>query len=596
MGLTLRDPSQEDFNQLKKMLNDGTINPQQLHDADVSYTGPPQQIDDASQNMLTWMMRGQDSPQIQPMEPKPRGIRVNSQAPDDVLPMLQRIVQQSTPNSLADMMQGDPNGKITQSQEAMAQASANQASASQAQSPEVRQGGGYMQMDNGPRQSIGAQNDPSPQQISDQASTAKNADGVTLSKLTPGDGYQGIKSGQGIIRMTQPDGTTEDRYINDGAGQGAQGPSVPMKLYGYGDGTLSSLGNASPDSSASTDISRNPVNVPGLGTGYYSKDGRSAIITNSDGSKSQVLLGYDRAGSLAIDAANMQRQKTQGDITHTAAETDLVNAKVADYAKPDAAAANAAVSLSEVVDPKDPSRMLRVDARAYKGGTLGDVGVIGVSGKEPTLGKAEDKKTEGREGLKLDIQAMRDGYQKLDDLKAIPNIDNTPYENFKASAASSDFGQAIGNKLGTNEQEIRNEIDASKRRLLSSIKAATNAGSREFGTNYEMKLWMDSMGNTQRPVGGNLDILNEFEKKYITGPEAREAAKKALNNPANANSSSPPNVTDPSNSSSNMPPPLIRSADTSASIRNAQAAINSGKWTRAQAIEKLRSAGIMDTP
>lgn len=536
MGITLRNPSQDDFNQLKKMLADGKMSPQQFNamPMDVGYDGPPPQLDAEAKNMLAQMMQ-------QPVTQQQM--------------MLSQAAQQSQPSP---------------------------------------QNSNYIQVDGGARQQVGTSNGPSPQQLSDQASISKNADGVALSKLVAGGGYQNLNRGQGIIRMTQPDGATEDRYINDAPAQGAQ--AAPMKLYGYGNGTLSSLGNADADASSSADISRNPVDVPGLGKGYYSKDGRSAIITNSDGSKSQVLLGYDRAGSQAIDAYNMQRQKTQGDIAHTSAETDLVNAKVAEYSKPDAASANAAVSLSEVVDPKDPSRMLRVDARVYKGGTLGDAGVIGVSGKEPTLGKAEDKKIEGREGLKLDIQAMRDGYQKLDDLKSIPNIDNTPYENLKASIGSSDLGQAIGNKLGTNEQEIRNEIDASKRRLLSSIKAATNAGSREFGTNYEMKLWMDSIGNTQRPVGGNLDILNEFEKKYITGPEAREAAKKALNNPANANGSSVPNVTDSSNPSSNAAPALIRTADTSASIKNAQAAINSGKWTRAQAIEKLRAAGIMDTP
>jgi len=531
MGMTLRDPSQADFNQLKKMLVDGTITPQQLQGADVSYTGPPERIDQSSQNMLAQMMQGQDSPQIAPPP-----------------------------------------------------------------TPEPRQNGGYMQVDGGPRQSIGQTSAPTAQSKSEEAGKALNQDGVPLNQLEAGGGYQGLKSGQGIIRMTQPDESTEDRYLNIPQNTAAK----PMKVYGYDQGMIDDLGTLKDtpfnQGALKADYSRGMIEIPGMGKGYYSQDGRHSIMTAPDGTKYAALIGYDRAGSQAIADANMQRQKTQGDITHTAAETALVNAKVDDYGKPDAAAANEAVSPTQIVDPKDGSRMLSVDARKYKGGTLGDVGVIGVSGKEPTLGKAEDKKTEGREGLKLDIQAMRDGYQKLDDLKAIPNIDNTPYENFKASAASSDFGQAIGNKLGTNEQEIRNEIDASKRRLLSSIKAATNAGSREFGTNYEMKLWMDSMGSTQRPVGGNLDILNEFEKKYITGPEAREAAKKALNNPASANGSSAPNVTDPSNSSSNMPPPLIRSADTSASIRNAQAAINSGKWTRAQAIEKLRSAGIMDTP
>lgn len=50
-----------------------------------------------------------------------------------------------------------------------------------------------------------------------------------------------------------------------------------------------------------------------------------------------------------------------------------------------------AVSASEVVDPNDPTRTLRIDARTYKGGSLGSVGVIGVSGKTPETQKRLEK-------------------------------------------------------------------------------------------------------------------------------------------------------------------------------------------------------------
>jgi hypothetical protein len=49
-------------------------------------------------------------------------------------------------------------------------------------------------------------------------------------------------------------------------------------------------------------------------------------------------------------------------------------------------------ALSEVVDPTDPSRMLRIDANAYQGGSLGDPGVLGLSGKIPGTEEGLDLK------------------------------------------------------------------------------------------------------------------------------------------------------------------------------------------------------------
>ena len=549
MGITLRNPSQDDFNQLKKMLADGKMSPQQFNamPMDVGYDGPPPQLDAEAKNMLAQMMQ-------QPVTQQQM--------------MLSQAAQQSQPSP---------------------------------------QNSNYIQVDGGARQQVGASNGPSPQQLSDQASISKNADGVALSKLVAGGGYQNLNRGQGIIRMTQPDGATEDRYINDASAQGPQ--AAPMKLYGYGNGTLSSLGNAEADASSSADISRNPVDVPGLGKGYYSKDGRSAIITNSDGSKSQVLLGYDRAGSQAIDAYNMQRQKTQGDIAHTSAETDLVNAKVAEYSKPDAGG-NDAVSMSEVVDPKDSSKTLRVDARKYKGGTLGDVGVLGVA-NAPKLAQGERALPDGT----VEQIPGSAAYQKQSLLhgKALASLESVNTKNDNAiakiddilsdknkSAFDNNFGgytALLTNKLPGDTQDVGQKIESIKNDMKSAGLDIMRAGGG-IGSMTE-KEWpiVQGMIDAINPKLGLDAARKAFDnvKSYLL--KIKENAKDVYSNEWDNTQYGKLAVQKASDKAggADARPGLIRDSDTSTSMMNAQAAIKSG-IPRNVVIQRLRAAGIMDNP
>ena len=63
MGITLRNPSQEDFNQLKRMLADGIITADQLANmpTDVSYDTKRPALDSAATNMLSKMMQTQSA-------------------------------------------------------------------------------------------------------------------------------------------------------------------------------------------------------------------------------------------------------------------------------------------------------------------------------------------------------------------------------------------------------------------------------------------------------------------------------------------------------------------------------------------------------
>lgn len=108
-----------------------------------------------------------------------------------------------------------------------------------------------------------------------------------LAKAVPGAGFQDLAYGQGVIQSTNEDGTVNPVIrINS-----QPKPSGPIPLYGYGNGKLSQLGVDKP---SEIDYTRNKISIPGLGDGYYSKDGRFAIGRNSDGTQWKALLGYDR--------------------------------------------------------------------------------------------------------------------------------------------------------------------------------------------------------------------------------------------------------------------------------------------------------------
>ncbi len=68
-----------------------------------------------------------------------------------------------------------------------------------------------------------------------------------------------------------------------------------------------------------------------------------------------------------------------------------------------------AVTTTQVIDPKDSTRMLSVDARTYKqGGSLGDVGVIGVSGKLGDAQKLVNKREFNMAGIGKTIKEAED--------------------------------------------------------------------------------------------------------------------------------------------------------------------------------------------
>lgn len=192
-----------------------------------------------------------------------------------------------------------------------------------------------------------------------------------------------------------------------------------------------------------------------------------------------------------------------------------------------------APSMTDIIDPTNPNQMIKIDARVYKGGSIGSPGVIGVGGKEPTAAKKAEQVDSGRNTVSSLVSQLHDYYDQLDKNGGIVNPDKGTMANISASGQSSSLGQYIGNKVGTQNQSVRTSIEQQRPALLNAIKQATGMSAKQMDSNAELKLWLQSVTDPSQDVKANRSTLNKLDELYGLG------GKTASPNATAAPSSSP---------------------------------------------------------
>lgn len=173
------------------------------------------------------------------------------------------------------------------------------------------------------------------------------------------------------------------------------------------------------------------------------------------------------------------------------------------------------LSLTEVIDPSNTQQLLRIDAKLYKGGSIGSPGVIGVSGKEPTAAAKEQKLMVGKEGLAGTLLSLETAYKKLDEMGGIVNNKKGSLSNLGSRIASSGVGQFAGGVIGSDEQSIRNEIKGTVPLLILDIKNATGASAQQMNSNIELQNFLRAASDPASDVRSNLKLLDNLRKKYV---------------------------------------------------------------------------------
>jgi hypothetical protein len=176
-----------------------------------------------------------------------------------------------------------------------------------------------------------------------------------------------------------------------------------------------------------------------------------------------------------------------------------------------------APSVTTIVDPTNPNQMISIDTRQYKGGGTGAVGVIGVSGKEPTAAVRENKATEGKAQLQDQLDDLRASFTSLNEKRAITSQERNPVSNLLSSIQGSAVGQIAGRTFGTKEQTERNLINSAKQRISTAIKNATGMSSQQLNSNFELKSMLDSLSDVNLGYEASMEIIDRLERDYVKG-------------------------------------------------------------------------------
>lgn len=214
----------------------------------------------------------------------------------------------------------------------------------------------------------------------------------------------------------------------------------------------------------------------------------------------------------AISKSGVDRQQKQLEETerHNKAIERLRSIEVS---KPSAASAP---TITMVLDPNDNTRMLSIDAKTYKGGSLGSPGVIGIAGKEPTVGKKQEAKETAQSNAETTIAQLRQSYDQLDKLGGITSTRNRVGTNIAAGLSSSAAGQFTGRLLGTEAQSERNKIAQTRPLLMTTIMQAMGLSAKQLDSNAELKLWLSAATDPTLDLEANRDALNNLER-MLTG-------------------------------------------------------------------------------
>ena len=184
----------------------------------------------------------------------------------------------------------------------------------------------------------------------------------------------------------------------------------------------------------------------------------------------------------------------------------------------DALGRPAAPTLTEVVDPDDSTRMLKVDARVYTGGGFTAPGVVGIAGKEPTAGRRATEQAAAREQFLDILDTLQTNFDRLNQMRAIPSEQRGAVSNLLSSTQASDIGQVAGRAVGASAQSVRDEIKSSRMALLSALKKITGKTASELNSNVELRLNLDTISDPSQSYEAAVKILDNLKQFYAQEP------------------------------------------------------------------------------
>jgi hypothetical protein len=269
-------------------------------------------------------------------------------------------------------------------------------------------------------------------------------------------------------------------------------------------------------------------------------------VVTKYGSPDKVLAALQRSADMRnqIEAKKdiaLQQIEAKKELALERAKTDAERAQIAADARTQAAQISAdarkevaqlvgslkqppAPSVTTIVDPTNANQMISIDTRQYKGGGVGSLGVIGVSGKEPTAAIRENKATEGKVQLQDQLDDLRVSFTNLNETRSIVSDERNPVSNALSYIQGSTVGQIGGKVIGSKAQTDRNLINSAKQRIAQAIKNATGMSSQQLNSNFELKSMLDSLSDVNLGYEASMEIIDRLERDYVKGNGMQKGA------------------------------------------------------------------------
>jgi hypothetical protein len=258
-----------------------------------------------------------------------------------------------------------------------------------------------------------------------------------------------------------------------------------------------------------------------LGLGEYIKQNKPMVVGSSSSVYNPLTKTFDQAPAAPATPAAPPSMVAEYNFAKTAdggsfrgSFQDFVTARATAGRAP---AQPVAPTITTIVDPTNPNKMITIDARRYTGGTLGSPGVIGVAGKEPGAALRENKVEAGKTQLADDLANLRASFEALDKMRAIPSTERGAVSNIASGVAATGLGQRTGQLFGTEAQVERDVINSARTRLVNSIKNATGMSAQQLNSNVELQTMLKSISDPGQSVQAALRIIEDIENAYVKG-------------------------------------------------------------------------------
>lgn len=158
--------------------------------------------------------------------------------------------------------------------------------------------------------------------------------------------------------------------------------------------------------------------------------------------------------------------------------------------------------------------------QAMKGPSLQDIANIENQKKleqglnTQLLDKADPRRIKALSDADFEVSRMENLYKQLNDVGGVQNSKKGIFDNLNAAASSSDIGQSIGQKSGTEQARIRQEIQSAISTLVPIIKKASDTTGGQINSIPELEAFVRQLTNPKNDLNASLSQLKDLRRLY----------------------------------------------------------------------------------